>query len=108
MVNDDISKSTEFDFAGTVFMPRVKASVERTSGTVQADSSNSIFSIPAIGLNTPVSKNLKDLRFGIAAYGVTGLGVDYRGTALDNSSAYDFGGGMTAPLVQVNIHSFRS
>jgi long-chain fatty acid transport protein len=100
MVNDDISKSTEFDFAGTVFMPRVKASVERTSGTVQADSSNSIFSIPAIGLNTPVSKNLKDLRFGIAAYGVTGLGVDYRGTALDNSSAYDFGGGMTAPLVQ--------
>jgi long-chain fatty acid transport protein len=88
MVNDNFSKGTEFDFAGTVFIPRVKGSVETTTGTYSADSASSVFSIPAIGLITPVSKDMKDLRFGIAAYGVTGLGVDYRGTALDNPTAY--------------------
>ncbi len=88
MVNENFSKTTEFDFAGTVFMPRIKGSVETVNGTYEADSANSVFSIPAIGLITPVSKEMNNMKFGIAAYGVTGLGVDYRGTALDNPKAY--------------------
>ncbi len=95
MVNDNFFKGTEFDFAGTAFIPRIKGSVETANGTYSADSASSVFGIPAIGLNTPASKDLKELRFGIAAYGVTGLGVDYRGTALDNPTAY-FG---TYPLI---------
>jgi long-chain fatty acid transport protein len=88
MVNDKFFKGTEFDFAGTAFIPRIKGSVETTNATYSADSASSVFSIPAIGLNTPASKDMKDLRFGIAAYGATGLCVDYRGTALDNPIAY--------------------
>ena len=34
-----------------------------------------MFAIPAIGISSPISQNL---RFGLAAYGVSGLGVDYR------------------------------
>ena len=88
MVNENFSKTTEFDFAGTMFIPRIKGSVETVNGTYEADSANSVFSIPAIGLITPVSKEMNNMKFGIAAYGVTGLGVDYRGTALDNPKAY--------------------
>ena len=88
MVNENFSKTTEFDFAGTMFIPRIKGSVETVNGTYEADSANSVFSIPAIGLITPVNKEMKNMKFGIAAYGVTGLGVDYRGTALDNPKAY--------------------
>jgi long-chain fatty acid transport protein len=43
------------------------------TGTMESDSD--LFVIPAIGISTPVTQNL---RFGLAAYGVSGLGVDYR------------------------------
>lgn len=75
---------SEFDFAGTLFMPKVDAKI-----TVQTpfgpsvsdeDSDDKVYAIPAIGISTPISK---DLRFGLAAYGVSGLGVDYRDTGLN-------------------------
>ena len=37
-------------------------------------------------------------RFGLAAYGVSGLGVDYKNGPIDQPSYYNFGGGNTAPL----------
>ena len=67
---------SEFNFAGTVFMPKATARIQLPgydSGKQSSDSD--LFAIPAIGISSPISQNL---RFGIAAYGVTGLGVDYR------------------------------
>lgn len=92
--------ASQFDFAGTLFMPKVDASITSPMGTVEADSDDTIYAIPAIGFSIPMSKDPSTpWRFGLAAYGVSGLGVDYRGTAIDDPGYYDFGGGMSAPLV---------
>ena len=69
---------SEFNFAGTVFMPKAKTRITMPgygldTGTQSSDSD--LFAIPAIGISSPISQNL---RFGLAAYGVSGLGVDYR------------------------------
>lgn len=75
---------TEFDFAGTLFMPHVQSEIINANGTINATSSSQVYAIPAIGLSVPMSKDIP-LRFGIAAYGASGLGVDYRGTSLDTT-----------------------
>ncbi len=67
---------SEFNFAGSVFMPTAKARLQVPgfdSGWRQSDSN--VFLIPALGISTPITT---DLRFGLAAYGVSGLGVDYK------------------------------
>ncbi|HPI94428.1 MAG TPA: hypothetical protein PLT09_14985 [Deltaproteobacteria bacterium] len=92
--------ASSFDFAGTLFMPKVDAAVKHEGSVVKDESATSVYAIPAIGISVPITDKLPLWRFGIAAYGVTGLGVDYRGDDLDNASYYDFGGGSTAPLVQ--------
>lgn len=79
---------SEFNFAGTIFMPKATARIQLPgydSGTKDSDSD--LFAIPAIGISSPISQNL---RFGIAAYGVSGLGVDYR-----DSITMPFGSGET-------------
>lgn len=75
--------ASEVNFAGTAFMPKVKASVTTPAGVTQADSKDNVYPIPAIGLSVPITKDPTKWRFGLAAYGVSGLGVDYRGTDLD-------------------------
>jgi len=99
--------SSSFDFAGTLFMPHVKAEVVHAGSVAEDSSASSVYAIPAIGLSVPITDKLPVWRFGIAAYGVTGLGVDYRGGALDNSSYYNFGGGKTAPLIQGDYTSLQ-
>ena len=68
---------SEFNFAGTIFMPKAETNISLfgggSNGTKSSDSD--LFVIPAIGISSPISQNL---RFGLAAYGVSGLGVDYR------------------------------
>ncbi len=86
---------SEFNFAGTLFMPHVDAKV----GGISADSDDKVYAIPAIGLSVPITSTFPLWRFGIAAYGVSGLGVDYRGTAIDQPRFFDFGPGGQAPLV---------
>ncbi len=77
---------SEFDFATTIFMPKAKTRINNTAinafsgGTLNGDtgwkkSDSDLFFIPAIGISAPITQNL---RFGFAAYGVSGLGVDYR------------------------------
>jgi long-chain fatty acid transport protein len=87
--------NTEVDFAGTLFMPEVNAKVSGPGigGTVKANSSDDVYAIPAIGLSIPIGEqlNLPKWRFGLAAYGVSGLGVDYRDSNLDQSNP-NFGG----------------
>lgn len=87
--------STQVDFAGTLFMPHIDAKITTPGGTVAADADNKVYAIPAIGLSVPISKAQPYWRFGIAAYGVTGLGADYRGTALDHQNFF----GPGAPLI---------
>jgi long-chain fatty acid transport protein len=87
--------STEMDFAGTLFMPDVHAKVSGpgVGGTVSAKSNDDVYAIPAIGLSVPIGEALQppNWRFGLAAYGVSGLGVDYRQTNLDQGNP-GFGG----------------
>ena len=42
---------TEVNFAGTLFMPKVDASVTNASGTFSAGSDKKVYAIPAIGLS---------------------------------------------------------
>ena len=84
--------NSEFNFAGTLFTPKVDAKVTLGGNTIKADSSENIYAIPAIGLSTPITKTLPLWRFGLAAYGVSGLGVDYRNTNLDQPQYANFGG----------------
>lgn len=67
---------SQFDFAGTYFAPSVKADVKSGMlGNWKDDSQDAAYAIPAIGLATPINDKMN---FGIAAYGVSGMGVDYR------------------------------
>ncbi len=68
---------SQVDFAGTIFLPSTHGKVEvPTAGLSSSDRSQSnIFIVPAIGISTPITPTL---RFGVAAYGTSGLGVDYR------------------------------
>ena len=82
--------SSQFDFAGTAFAPKIEAKVTRGSNTFQADSHDTVYAIPAIGISTPLTEGAKPWRFGLSAYGVSGLGVDYRDTDLDaTATGYD-------------------
>ena len=83
---------SEFNFAGTLFTPKVDAKVTLGGNTIKADSKENVYAIPAIGLSTPITKTLPLWRFGLAAYGVSGLGVDYRNTNLDQPQYANFGG----------------
>ena len=87
--------SSQFDFAGTIFMPEPKAEVTASGQTFKADARDQNYAIPAIGFSVPIGGPDTRWRFGLSAYGVSGLGVDYRDTALDQPG-YFFGG--TQPL----------
>jgi len=73
----------EVNFAGTLFAPKPSADVNVPWGAASSDSKENIYAIPAIGISVPIDKDTRRWRFGLAAYGVTGLGVDYRGTDLE-------------------------
>jgi long-chain fatty acid transport protein len=98
--------SNQVDFAGTAFMPDIHASIATGPGpfpgispvgVFSAHSDPKIFPIPALGISYSFP-NLPQWRFGFGAYGVTGLGVDYRGTSIDQANFFNFGPGGTAPL----------
>jgi long-chain fatty acid transport protein len=77
---------SQFNFAGTFFAPTVKATVVQPGafgGNWKATSQDAGYSIPAIGLSTPMNDKMN---FGIAAYGVSGMGVDYRGKDPSNTN----------------------
>lgn len=75
-------EGSQFNFAGTFFSPKVEAKV--TSGMItdwSGESQDEGYAIPAIGLSSPINDKLT---FGIAAYGVSGMGVDYRDMDVSN------------------------
>jgi len=96
----DYCPASEFNFSGTLFMPKTEAKVTNAfAGEVKAEAEENVYAIPAIGVSVPMGQGPKNWRFGIAAYGVSGLGVDYRDTAIDNSTFYDFGPMGQFPMV---------
>jgi len=46
--------SSQFDFAGTLFMPEQKAEIQAFNQTYKADSRDNTYAIPAIGFSVPV------------------------------------------------------
>jgi len=66
---------SQADFDATFFKPTVKATITTPGGTINVESQMEPFIIPAVGISTPISDKL---RFGFGAYGVSGMGVDYR------------------------------
>jgi long-chain fatty acid transport protein len=104
----DFCPASEFNFSGTLFMPKTEAKVTNVfSGEVQADAEENVYAIPAIGVSVPMGQGEKNWRFGIAAYGVSGLGVDYKDTAIDNSTFYDFGPMGQFPMVSGEYTSLQ-
>lgn len=79
--------SSEVEFGGTLFMPTVKGSISTMGQTFSAKSEGRVYPIPATG----VSFNFPELpkwRFGLGAYGISGLGVNYKATALDQQNFF--------------------
>lgn len=73
-------KDFHLSFGGIIFMPHVKGKTNVTPlGPVNPPASETskanFFVVPEIGLITPLNYKLN---FGIGAYGVSGMGVDYR------------------------------
>ena len=63
--------TSQVDFAGTLFMPKVKASVTGAlgQGKIKDDSEDEVYAIPAFGVSVPITDGLSppDWRFGLAA-----------------------------------------
>jgi long-subunit fatty acid transport protein len=105
--------NSQIDFAGTFFIPEVKGEVTGPvgpmpgmgiDGTIKDDSEDEVYAIPAFGLSVPITDGLSppDWRFGLAAYGVSGHGVDYRESKLDQPNFFpfsDFGAPADGPLI---------
>ncbi len=78
--------SSSMDFAGTLFMPKVSTHISRPGQDISADSDSFVYAIPAIGISTRLSESAPKWRFGLAAYGVTGMGVNYKKTPLESAT----------------------
>ena len=71
---------SEATFAGTFFDPSVDGKADYTAfgpgfPEGESDSQMDPFVVPAIGISTPLTSRL---RFGVGAYGVSGMGVNYK------------------------------
>ena len=81
-------QSSEVDFAATLFVPKVSGKIISPATTSDGDSASGQglpYAFPAIGIYTPITP---DLRFGLAAYGVSGLGVDYKDSKLKGAFGF--------------------
>ncbi len=94
--------SNQVDFAGTAFMPNIHAKITGGVGpfpvppfSFSAHSDPKLFPIPALGISYSFPE-YPNWRFGFGAYGVTGLGVDYRGTSLDQPNFFAPGAPLAA------------
>lgn len=73
--------NSEFDFSATLLAPRIDGKVTISGngggldGVYQDRADEKVYTAPAFGFTAPVNGKL---RLGLSAYGITGLGVDYR------------------------------
>jgi long-chain fatty acid transport protein len=73
----------EVDANVTDFLPHVSANV----GGVAARSASKNYPVPSLSIAGPLDSKEGSWLYGFAAYGVTGLGVDYIGTSIDTALA---------------------
>lgn len=79
----------QVDVSFTTFMPKTKASFSAGGNTFKGDSDSDLYFIPAIGVSLPFGEGGR-WRGGFAIYGISGLGVDYEGTALSPIAPFDY------------------
>jgi long-chain fatty acid transport protein len=79
--------SNQVDFAGTAFMPSVSNTITSGSQTFTAHSNPKVYPIPALGISFSFP-DMPKWRFGFGAYGVSGMGVDYRDRAVDQPNYF--------------------
>ncbi len=91
-----------FELGSTFFSPDIETKVELGGNTYKAYSKSRTYMIPFLGASAHVGESW---RFGFAAYGISGLGVEYDNTAVDKPSYYDLSamygapsGSITSPL----------
>jgi len=68
-------KGFNLSFGGILFMPEVKAKSNITGTEGSATSQSKMFVVPEVGIVNQINDKLT---FGIGAFGVSGMGVDYR------------------------------
>jgi long-chain fatty acid transport protein len=68
-------KGFNMSFGGILFFPEVKAKSNITSTEASATSKSKMFVVPEVGIVHQINDKLT---FGIGAFGVSGMGVDYR------------------------------
>ncbi len=85
----DFCPGSEFDFAATLFAPKIDGTIDikgggPLAGVHKSRADEKTYTVPAFGFSAPINEKF---RFGLSAYGVTGLGVDHRDTDLDTTPA---------------------
>lgn len=90
--------SSEFDFAATLFAPKIDGKVSiggagPLAGNHESRAEEKTYLVPAFGISSPITQRV---RLGLSAYGVTGLGVDHRNSQLS-------GGFLAADATQLMI-----
>ncbi len=68
-------KGFNLSFGGILFFPEVKAKSNITGTEASATSKSKMFVVPEVGIVNQINDKLT---FGIGAFGVSGMGVDYR------------------------------
>jgi long-chain fatty acid transport protein len=97
----------EVNFASTLLIPTITGEIDNPGSRFHADSHGQVYAIPAIGLSLPLDSLTRRWHFGLAAYGVSGLGVDYRSTSIDQPQFFDFGPFGKFPLAQGQYTSLQ-
>jgi len=93
-----ICAEPQADFSLTFFMPKPEGSISNSRGNFGGESHDMIYPIPALGLSFPIGEGASRWRGGFSIYGVSGLGVNYRQTTLNQPGFFNFGPGGTAPV----------
>ncbi len=87
---------SQIDFSASLINPHADATTLTSAlGSTVAGVNEKFFLAPAIGISTPISTRFPYWRFGVAVTGTSGLGVDYRGTTLDQPNYF----GPRVPLI---------
>lgn len=76
---------THIDMGTTIFIPTVRATANLGAGATNDKSAPNYFLIPTIGFAVPVTERLG---IGLSAYGISGMGVDYRNQNVGNTAAF--------------------
>jgi long-chain fatty acid transport protein len=72
---------SEADVAVTFFDPDVSTSI----GSISASSASKTYIIPSLAVAGPIGDKTSPWQYAFGLYGVSGLGVDYRNTAVDTT-----------------------